>query len=281
MQPNQRDMEAGIQTDFTNRLSYGGYLQLDQLLSCQHPLSNPPQHDEMLFIVQHQVSELWLKQLIHELRAAIGHVQRDELAPCFKILSRAKLIQQQLFNMWAVLETMTPSEYAEFRPVLGQSSGFQSFQYRTLEYLLGNKHAGQAEVFRYDAALYAQITADLNAPSIWDEFLRLLARRGFAIPADRVERDFAQPYAASEGVVAVFKTIYQNPKAHWESYEMAEKLVDVEEAFQLWRFRHMKTVERIIGFKQGTGGSSGVAFLKRALDLTFFPELIQVRSVLA
>jgi len=277
---NQRDLEAGIQTDFTDRLSYGGYLRLDQLLAAQQPLSNPPHHDEMLFIVQHQVSELWLKQLIHELRAAVGHVARDELEPCFKILSRAKLIQQQLFNMWAVLETMTPSEYAEFRPVLGQSSGFQSYQYRTLEFLLGNKHAGQAEVFKYDPALYAQIQHDLHAPSLWDAFLQHLARQGFAVPADRLTRDFSQPYVASEGVVAVMKTIYQKPHDHWAAYEMAEKLVDVEEAFQLWRFRHMKTVERIIGFKQGTGGSSGVAFLKRALELTFFPELFQVRSVL-
>ncbi|HEY9104318.1 tryptophan 2,3-dioxygenase [Chitinimonas sp.] len=280
MQPNQRDLEAGIQTDFTDRLSYGGYLRLDQLLAAQQPLSSPMQHDEMLFIIQHQVSELWLKQLIHELRAAVEHVRHDELEPCFKILARAKLIQQQLFNMWAVLETMTPSEYAEFRPVLGQSSGFQSHQYRTLEFLLGNKHAGQADVFKYDPALHAEILRDLNAPSLWDEFLRHLARRGFAIPQDRLERDFSQPYTASEDVVAALKIIYQAPRQHWDAYEMAEKLVDVEEAFQLWRFRHMKTVERIIGFKQGTGGSSGVAFLKRALELTFFPELIQVRSAL-
>lgn len=280
MQANQRDLEAGIQTDFSNRLSYGGYLRLDQLLAAQQPLSNPPHHDEMLFIIQHQVSELWLKQLIHELRAAIAHVNQDELEPCFKILARAKLIQQQLFNMWAVLETMTPSEYAEFRPVLGQSSGFQSYQYRTLEFLLGNKHAGQAEVFKYDPALYAQIQHDLHAPSLWDAFLQLLARRGLPVPTESLQRDFSQPYSAQPGVVAVFKTIYQQPKAHWEAYEMAEKLVDVEEAFQLWRFRHMKTVERIIGFKQGTGGSSGVAFLKRALELTFFPELFQVRSEL-
>lgn len=277
---NQRDLEAGIQTDFTDRLSYGGYLRLDQLLAAQQPLSNPMQHDEMLFIVQHQVSELWLKQMIHELRAAMRYVANDQLSPCFKILARVKLIQQQLFNMWAVLETMTPSEYGEFRPVLGQSSGFQSYQYRTLEFLLGNKHAGQAEVFRYDTALYAQIQQDLHAPSLWDAFLQHLARRGFAIPSDRLNRDFSQPYAASEGVVAVLKTIYEDPHAHWEAYEMAEKLVDVEEAFQLWRFRHMKTVERVIGFKHGTGGSSGVAFLKRALELTFFPELFQVRSVL-
>ncbi|MBV8658212.1 MAG: tryptophan 2,3-dioxygenase, partial [Burkholderiales bacterium] len=186
--------------------------------------------------------------------------------------------QQQLFNMWAVLETMTPSEYGTFRPSLGQSSGFQSFQYRTLEFLLGNKHAGQAEVFRYDPALYAEIQADLRAPSLWDEFLRHLKRQGYAIPDERVERDFTAPYTAHPEVVAVLKTVYEAPTAHWNAYEMAEKLVDVEEAFQLWRFRHMKTVERVIGFKTGTGGSSGVAFLKRALDLTFFPELFQVRT---
>ncbi|PHV10727.1 tryptophan 2,3-dioxygenase [Chitinimonas sp. BJB300] len=280
MKVNQRDIEAGIQTDFTNRLSYGGYLCLDQLLGAQQPLSTPMHHDEMLFIVQHQVSELWLKQLIHELRAAIGYVERDELEPCFKILARVKLIQQQLFNMWAVLETMTPSEYLEFRPVLGQSSGFQSHQYRTLEFLLGNKHAGQAEVFKYDAALYAQIQHDLHAPSLWDAFLQHLGRRGFPVPIACLQRDFSQSYVANRDVVAVLKTIYQQPQVHWDAYEMAEKLVDVEEAFQLWRFRHMKTVERIIGFKQGTGGSSGVAFLKRALELTFFPELFQVRSEL-
>jgi tryptophan 2,3-dioxygenase len=280
MHPNQRDLEAGIQTDFTDRLSYGGYLHLDRLLSAQEPLSNPPQHDEMLFIMQHQVSELWMKLLIHELRAGIRYVQADNLSPCFKILARAKLIQQQLFNMWAVLETMTPSEYAEFRPALGQSSGFQSYQYRTLEFLLGNKHKGQAEVFRYDPALYAAIQTDLNAPSLWDEFLRHLHRQGLPVPAECLERDFSEPYVANAGVVAVLKTIYTDPHNHWAAYEMAEKLVDVEEAFQLWRFRHMKTVERVIGFKQGTGGSSGVAFLKRALDLTFFPELIQVRSEL-
>ncbi|MBV8658350.1 MAG: tryptophan 2,3-dioxygenase [Burkholderiales bacterium] len=278
MEENKRDLEAGIQTDFTNRLSYGGYLQLDQLLSAQKPLATPANQDEMLFIIQHQVSELWMKLLINELRAAIGYVQRDDLAPCFKILARVKLIQQQLFNMWAVLETMTPSEYGTFRPSLGQSSGFQSFQYRTLEFLLGNKHAGQAEVFRYDPALYAEIQADLRAPSLWDEFLRHLKRQGYAIPDERVERDFTAPYAAHPDVVAVLKTVYESPTAHWNAYEMAEKLVDVEEAFQLWRFRHMKTVERVIGFKTGTGGSSGVAFLKRALDLTFFPELFQVRT---
>lgn len=278
MQNNQRPLEAGIQTDFTDRLSYGGYLRLDILLSAQQPLSDPPHHDESLFILQHQVSELWLKLLIHELRAAIGFVRHDELEPCFKILARVKLIQQQLFNMWAVLETMTPSEYAEFRPVLGQSSGFQSFQYRTLEFLLGNKHPGQAEVFRHDPEQYAAIRRDLEAPSLWDEFLRHLKRRGFAVPADRVERDFSAPYQASEDVVKVLKAVYEAPREHWDAYEMCEKLVDVEEAFQLWRFRHMKTVERVIGFKTGTGGSSGVAFLKRALELTFFPELFQVRS---
>ncbi|MGQ5523318.1 tryptophan 2,3-dioxygenase [Chitinimonas sp. PSY-7] len=280
MQVNQRDLEAGIQTDFSDRLSYGGYLCLDQLLKAQQPLSTPVHHDEMLFIIQHQVSELWIKLLIHELRSAIAHVECNELASSFKILARVKLVQQQLFNMWAVLETMTPSEYAQFRPVLGQASGFQSHQYRTLEFLLGNKHAGHAEVFRYDPVLYAQIQQDLYAPSLWDVFLQHLARRGFPVPEVCLQRDFSQAYVKNPGVVVVLKTIYQQPETHWEAYEMAEKLVDVEEAFQLWRFRHMKTVERIIGFKPGTGGSSGVAFLKRALELTFFPELFQVRSEL-
>ncbi|MFA7330302.1 MAG: tryptophan 2,3-dioxygenase family protein [Candidatus Delongbacteria bacterium] len=257
-------------------MSYGGYLQLDTLLAAQQPLSG--QHDELLFIVQHQVSELWLKLLIHELRAALANVRRDELEPCFKILARVKLIQQQLFNMWAVLETLTPSEYAQFRPALGQSSGFQSFQYRTLEFLLGNKHAGQAEIFRHDPEQHRQILADLAAPSLWDEFQRHLARRGFAIPAEHLERDLRQPYVAHSAVLEALRLIYREPTEHWDAYEMAEKLLDVEEAFQLWRFRHMKTVERVIGHRPGTGGSSGVGFLKKALELCFFPELIEVRT---
>ena len=277
-----RELEPGIVTDLKDRLTYGGYLRLDRILAAQEPLSGvggqPPRHDEMLFIVQHQVSELWMKLLIHELRAAIGHVQRDALGENFKILARVKLIQKQLFEMWGVLETLTPSEYDAFRPTLGSSSGFQSAQYRAIEFLLGNKHPGMVDVFRHDPEAHATLDALLRAPSLYDEFLRHLHRRGLPVPVERVDRDFTQPYQRHPAVVGVFKTIYDDPKRWWDAYDMCEKLVDVEEAFQLWRFRHLKTVERIIGHKRGTGGSSGVAFLRQALDITFFPELIDVRS---
>jgi tryptophan 2,3-dioxygenase len=278
MPKNQRPLETGIVTDFAKRLSYSGYLCLPQLLAQQKPLSSPQHHDEMLFIIQHQVSELWIKQLIHELTAAIGYVQQDMLDPCFKILSRAKLIQMQLFEQWGVLETLTPSEYLEFRSVLGHASGFQSYQYRKLEFLLGNKNRDAIKVFQHDPAIHADLTATLEAPSLYDEFLRLLARRGLPIPANCVERDWAEPYQESEEVVEALRVIYEGIPQYWDAYEMCEKLVDVEEFFQLWRFRHMKAVERIIGFRQGTGGSSGVAFLRQALELTFFPELLAVRT---
>jgi tryptophan 2,3-dioxygenase len=279
---SMRDLEPGIVTDLTNRLSYAGYLRLDKLLTAQQPLSGnattPARHDEMLFIVQHQTSELWMKLMIHELKAAIAFVRGDRLDACFKILARVKLIQKQLFEQWAVLETLTPSEYEGFRPTLGASSGFQSAQYRALEFLLGNKQAATVEVFRYDQAIHADLTALLTAPSLYDEFLRHLARRGLPVPAECIERDWSLPRESHPGVVAVFKVIYEHPDTWWDAYEMAEKLVDVEESFQLWRFRHLKTVERIIGFRPGTGGSSGVGFLKRALDHRFFPELIDVRT---
>ena len=279
-----RDLEPGIVTDLADRLSYGGYLRLDRLLAAQQPLSGdasrPPRHDEMLFIVQHQVSELWMKLMIHELKAAIAFVRADTLDSSFKILARVKLIQKQLFEQWAVLETLTPSEYEAFRPALASSSGFQSAQYRAIEFLLGNKSARMLDVFRHDAETYAELDALLQAPSLYDEFLRHLARRGLPVPAACVERDITQPYVRHPDLVPVFKTIYENPKTWWDAYDMCEKLVDIEESFQLWRFRHMKTVERIIGHKTGTGGSSGVSFLKRALDQEFFPELIDVRSVI-
>ncbi len=280
----RQELEAGIVTDFSDRLTYGGYLHLDALLGAQQPLSGAdgqtPRHDEMLFIVQHQVSELWMKLMIHELRAAIGFIRADALEPCFKILARVKLIQKQLFEQWAVLETLTPSEYDAFRPFLGHSSGFQSAQYRALECLLGSKHAAAIEVFRHDPATFGTLDALLHAPSIYDEFLRHLARRGLPVPPSCVERDFTQPYERHPDLVPVFKTIYENTRAWWDAYDMCEKLVDVEEGFQLWRFRHMKTVERIIGHKTGTGGSSGVQYLKRTLDRPFFPELIDVRTVI-
>jgi len=279
-----RELEPGIVTDLKDRLTYGGYLHLDRLLSAQQPLTGADgataRHDEMLFIIQHQVSELWMKLMIHEIKAAIAHVQQDALEASFKILARVKLIQKQLFEQWAVLETLTPSEYEAFRPALGTSSGFQSAQYRAIEFLFGNKHAAMADVFRHDPAIHAELTALLDAPSLYDEFLRHLARRGLPVPAACLERDFTQPYARHPDLVPVFKTIYDDPASWWEAYDMCEKLVDVEESFQLWRFRHMKTVERIIGHKKGTGGSSGVAFLKRALDHSFFPELIDVRTVI-
>jgi tryptophan 2,3-dioxygenase len=279
-----RDLEPGIVTDLTDRLSYGGYLRLDRLLTAQEPLSGsattPPRHDEMMFIIQHQTSELWMKLAIHELKAAIGFVRADRLAACFKILARVKLIQKQLFEQWAVLETLTPSEYEAFRPALGTASGFQSAQYRALEFLLGNKQAAHLDVFRYDPVIHAELSVLLHAPSLYDEFLRHLSRRGLPVPPACVERDWSLPHVRNPDLVAVFKTIYDDPETWWDAYEMAEKLVDVEESFQLWRFRHMKTVERTIGHKTGTGGSSGVGFLKRALDHQFFPELIDVRTVI-
>jgi tryptophan 2,3-dioxygenase len=280
----QDPLESGIVTDFRDRLSYAGYLRLDRLLSAQQPRSGsaaqPPRHDEMLFIIQHQTSELWMKLLIHELKAAIRHVQADELAACFKILARVKLVQKQLFEQWAVLETLTPSEYEAFRPMLGQSSGLQSPQYRAIEFLLGNKHAALLEVFRHDAPTFAELDALLHAPSLYDEFLRHLARRGLPVPSSCSDRDFTQPYQRNPDLLPVFKTIYDDPQRWWDAYDMCEKLVDIEEAFQLWRFRHMKTVERIIGHKPGTGGSSGVGFLKKALEVAFFPELIDVRTAI-
>jgi tryptophan 2,3-dioxygenase len=275
---NQRPVESSIVSDFSERLSYSGYLSLDGLLAQQRPLSQPPHHDEMLFIVQHQVSELWIKLVIHELSAAIDHIRQDRLPPCLKILSRVKLIQMQLFEQWAVLETLTPSEYMEFRSVLGNASGFQSYQYRKLEFLLGNKNLDNIKVFAHDAVIYDDLYRSLESPSLYDEFLRYLSRRGYSVPEKCRERDWSKPYIRNEALVEIFREIYRNPKQHWEAYEMCEKLVDVEEYFQLWRFRHLKTVERIIGFRHGTGGSSGAGFLRQALELTFFPELLASRT---
>lgn len=278
--PNQRALEQGITTDLKDRLTYGGYLRLDTLLSAQKPLSNPPHHDEVLFIVQHHVSELWLKLLIHELRAALACLQGDELGPMQKILARVKQIQRQLTEMWSVLETLTPADYLQFRDILGPASGFQSLQYRLVEFLLGNKNADMVKVFSHDPVATAELEAVLNAPSLYDEFLRHLHRKGYAIPDGCVERDWSQPYEREPSLVPVFKEIYEDTETHWAAYATCEQLVDVEASFQFWRFRHMKTVERIIGYRRGTGGSSGVGFLKQALELTFFPELFEVRTVL-
>jgi tryptophan 2,3-dioxygenase len=278
---NKRDLEPGIITDLAGRATYGEYLQLDRLLSAQVPRSQPPHHDELLFIIQHQTSELWMKLLIHELSACIRYVQADKLEPSFKIFARVAHIQRMLFEQWSVLETLTPNEYLEFRETLGSASGFQSHQYRAVEFLLGNKDPQALGPFRHVPAVHAELERLLESPGIYDEFLRYLARKGHPIPEDRVQRDWRRPYEKSPQVMEVFRRIYENIDAHWDAYEMCEKLVDTEERFQLWRYRHMMTVMRIIGFKQGTGGSSGVNFLRKALDLRFFPELWDVRTELA
>jgi tryptophan 2,3-dioxygenase len=268
--------DKGIITELGAESSYGGYLGLEQLLSAQRPRSS--HHDEMLFIVQHQVSELWMKLMIHELTAAIGHVRDDRLEPCFKILARVKQVQRQLFEQWAVLETLTPSEYVQFRSVLGPASGLQSFQFRAVEFLLGHKTPQRVELHRFDKEKAGYLEGLLSSPSLYDEYLRYLARRGLPVPKERVERDWSQPYQSHPQVVEVFKTVYENPESYWAEYDMCEKLVDVEENFQLWRFRHVKTVERIIGFKRGTGGTAGVGFLRKTLEISLFPELIEVRT---
>ncbi len=273
-----RDMEAGIHRDFSKDMTYGDYLRLDELLACQRPLSSPPHHDETLFIIQHHVSELWMKLIIHELTAAADAIARDSLEPAFKVLARVKLIQQQLFSMWGVLETLTPSEYAEFRGALGHASGFQSVQYRKIEFLMGNKDEGAIEVHRHRPADFESLQALLRRPSLYDEFLRHMARRGLPVPKADAERDWSKPRVESPGVIAALKIVYEAPATWWDVYELAEKLVDVEQQFQLWRFRHMKTVHRIIGLKRGTGGSSGVNFLRKMLDHVFFPELWDVRT---
>ncbi len=278
MSDNQRQLEEDIETDLADRMTYQGYLDLGTILDAQHPLSNPAHHDEMLFIIQHQTSELWMKLIIHELQATIDYLQQDRLNRCLKILSRVKQIQRQLFEQWSVLETLTPSEYVQFRDVLGNASGFQSLQYRLIEFLLGNKHPRMMEVFSHDEKASARLRAVLEAPSLYQEFLLALSRSGHAVPSDLLDRDWSEPHTMREDLVPVFVEIYENPKKYWIEYDFCEKLVDVEESFQLWRFRHMKTVERIIGFKRGTGGSSGVGFLRKALELTFFPELIAVRT---
>ena len=272
------DADAGMITDLAVETSYGGYLRLDLVLTAQQPRSVPPHHDEMMFIIQHQTSELWMKLLLHELSAAIAHVQADHLEPSFKILARVKQVQRQLFEQWSVLETLTPSEYVEFRDALGPASGLQSFQFRAIEFMFGNKSPHMMTVHRHDADGHARLTRLIESPSLYDEFLRHLARRGLPIPKESVERDWTQPYVKNDGVTAVFKTIYENREQYWDAYEMCEKLVDVEENFQLWRFRHVKTVERVIGFKRGTGGTAGVTFLRKTLETSLFPELIDVRT---
>ena len=276
--PRERPLEEGIERDFSSQMSYGDYLRLDVLLSAQRPLSDPPQHDELLFIVQHQTTELWLKLMVHELRSARSLLAADELAPALKRMARIKHIQHTLADQWSVLATLTPSEYAEIRPFLATSSGFQSAQYREVEFLLGNKNADMVKVFGHDREAFDALTTLLHEPSLYDEFLRYLSRLGYAVPDDRIDRDWSQAYTASPALVDTFAAVYASPEQHWGVYETCEELVDVEDNFQLWRFRHLQVVQRTIGHKIGTGGSSGVDFLRRALDLTFFPELYEVRT---
>jgi tryptophan 2,3-dioxygenase len=278
MAENQRPLEDGIVHDFKVNLSYGRYLHLDEILHAQHPVSVPEHHDELLFILQHQTSELWLKLVLHELRAVQRQLAKDELRPALKGLARVKHIQRTLTEQWSVLATLTPSEYAEFRSFLGTSSGFQSYQYRAVEFMLGNKDRRMLSIFNDEPDARAMLVDALEAPSVYDEFLRYLARHGHDVPVELLQRDVTLPYTFNEDLVPVFKAIYSNPELFWAAYEACEELVDLEENFQLWRFRHLKTVERTIGFKRGTGGSSGVKFLREALDLTFFPELYAVRT---
>nr|WKF57137.1 Tryptophan 2,3-dioxygenase [Paraburkholderia busanensis] len=266
------------QLDFSESMSYGDYLSLGTVLAAQHPLS--PDHNEMLFIIQHQTSELWMKLALYELRAALQAVHRDELPPAFKMLARVSRIMEQLVQAWSVLATMTPSEYTAMRPYLGSSSGFQSYQYRQIEFLLGNKNATMLKPHAHRGEIFAEVKASLEAPSFYDEVVRLLARRGFQISASRLERDWSQPTVHDASVEAAWLEVYRNPSQHWELYEMAEELVDLEDAFRQWRFRHVTTVERIIGFKQGTGGTSGAVYLRKMLDVVLFPELWHVRTML-
>jgi tryptophan 2,3-dioxygenase len=270
--------EEGAQLDFKSDMSYGDYLHLDQVLTAQHPLS--PDHNEMLFIVQHQTSELWMKLMLHELRAAIANIAGDQLGSAFKMLARVSRIMEQLVHAWDVLATMTPPEYSAIRPYLSASSGFQSYQYRCIEFAMGNKNAAMLKPHAHRPDLLAQVEAAWRAPSLYDESLRLLARRGIPIPASHLERDWTQPYVESAAVREAWLTVYRDPNRHWDLYQLGEELTDLEDTFRLWRFRHVTTVQRIIGFKRGTGGTGGVSYLRKMLDTELFPEVWSLRTEL-
>jgi tryptophan 2,3-dioxygenase len=268
--------DEGAKLDFSRDMSYGDYLQLDAVLNAQKPLS--PDHNEMLFIVQHQTSELWMKLMLHELEAAVACIARDELGSAFKMLARVSKIMEQLVHAWDVLATMTPPEYSAIRPYLSNSSGFQSWQYRCIEFRLGNKNAAMLKPHAHRPDLLARVESAWRAPSLYDESLRLLARRGIAVPASHLERDWTQPYPASDAVEQAWLAVYRDPKQHWDLYQLGEELTDLEDAFRLWRFRHVTTVERVIGFKRGTGGTSGVGYLRKMLDTVLFPEIWKLRT---
>ena len=271
-----RPAHEGAHLDFSEEMSYGDYLGLDQLLAAQRPRSR--EHDEMLFIVQHQTTELWMKLILHELRAAREHVRADDLQPAFKMLARVGRILAQLIQAWDVLSTLTPSEYLAFRGTLGRASGFQSYQFRLIEFVLGNKNRAMIDPHRHRPDLVAALEAELAAPSIYDEAIRVLAHRGFHIAAPQLERDWTHPYVAHPSVEAAWIAAYHDPARHWDLYELAEELVDLEDCMRQWRFRHVTTVERIIGFKPGTGGTAGVAYLRTLLHIRLFPELWDLRT---
>lgn len=266
------------QLDFSQSMSYGDYLQLDAILNAQKPLS--PDHNEMLFIVQHQTSELWMKLMLHELNAAIQHIEQDDLPDAFKMLARVSQIMSQLVHAWDVLATMTPPEYSAIRPYLAQSSGFQSWQYRCIEFSMGNKNAAMLMPHAHRPDLHAKVEAAYLSPSLYDASLKLLARKGLPVPSTAVNRDWRQPYSASPEVEAAWLLVYRNHKQHWDLYQLGEELADLEDAFRLWRFRHLTTVERVIGFKRGTGGTGGVSYLRRMLDVVLFPEIWSLRTSL-
>ncbi len=268
----------GALFDFSAEMSYGDYLHLDEVLGAQHPRS--PEHNEMLFIVQHQTSELWMKLLLHELAAAVVCIKGDELGRAFKMLARVSKIMEQLVHAWDVLATMTPPEYSAIRPYLSSSSGFQSWQCRRIEFTLGNKNAAMLKPHSHRPDLLAQVEAAWRAPSLYDESLRLLARRGLNVPADHLQRNWTLPYVVDDGVEDAWLTVYRDPDRHWDLYQLGEELTDLEDAFRLWRFRHVTTVERVIGFKRGTGGTSGVGYLRKMLDVVLFPEIWKLRTSL-
>ncbi|PKR77235.1 tryptophan 2,3-dioxygenase [Halalkalibacillus sediminis] len=270
--------ESGIHTDFKERMTYGDYLDLDAILEGQHPLSD--HHDEMLFIIIHQVSELWMKLTLHELRAAIQAIEKKDYQPAFKMLARVSEIQNQIIRAWDVLATMTPSEYLGFRDHLGQASGFQSYQYRMIEFALGYKTDHVLKIYQKDPELLEELKQAHQSPGLYDVAIKSLAKEGFSIDKEVLERDVSKTYEPNESVEQAWIEVYKDTEKYWDLYQLAEKLVDIEDAFQQWRFRHMKTVERIIGHKQGTGGSSGVGYLKKVLDHYFFPELWNVRTQL-
>ena len=273
-----RKLEKTIHTKLSRDNDYTAYLQLDTLLGAQKPLSDPPHHDEMLFIIQHQVAELWMKLLLHEIQRAMHWMREDALPPALKNLARARQVQSQLYNQWKVLDTLTPSEYAEFRHVFGTASGFQSAQYRLLEFVLGNKSRATLAVYEHQPDWHARLVDALQAPSLYDELLLHLGRIGLPVPASALQRDFSTMREEDDAVVAVLGTVYEDRRSFWQQYEMCEALMDVQNNVQFWRFHHLKTVERIIGHKPGTGGSSGVRFLKKALDTELYPELLRVRT---